>query len=133
MIRIVVGQVGYDGPGSADSVVTAAGRALRDAGHEVVHVGTQQAADQVAGTAIQEDADVVALWVGDRADTDLLTGVVAHLGERQACDVAVLVVGAGPDDGRSLAAGGVAAAFPAGTPASEVVRWVAAHLGAGPA
>jgi len=53
MIRIVMVAHG------ADQAGVAAGRALRDAGHEVVHGGTQVLARRVAAVVEQEDADVV--------------------------------------------------------------------------
>lgn len=51
------------GPGDADEDRTAQvlARALRDAGVEVVYTDRPQAADQLAATVVQEDADAVAV------------------------------------------------------------------------
>lgn len=53
------------------------GRALRDAGHEVIYLGPDHSPEQVVATAIQEDADVVGLTVED--DADRITALLAEL------------------------------------------------------
>ena len=45
-------------------------RALREAGHEVVHAGSLSAPEQVAAAAIQEDVDVVALVAAAAEDVE---------------------------------------------------------------
>lgn len=53
------------------------GRALRDAGHEVIYLGPDHSPEQVVATAIQEDADVVGLTAED--DADRITALLAEL------------------------------------------------------
>ena len=57
-----------------DQTFGVAARALRDAGHEIVHGGAIGSAGQIAAVAFQEDVDVVLLIGGEEAD-----GVAAEL------------------------------------------------------
>ena len=57
-LRIIVAKPGLDGHDRGAKVVA---RALRDAGFEVVYTGLHQTPEQIAETAIQEDADAVGL------------------------------------------------------------------------
>lgn len=63
-------------------VAGAVPRALRDAGHEVVHAGGTVAPDQVAATAVQEDVHVVVLLdaVAGGQTRDLVAGVLVDGG-----------------------------------------------------
>lgn len=63
------------------------GRALRDAGHEVIYLGPDHTPEQIAATAVQEDADLIALAVG--ADDQLEIRLTALLTERDADDIIV--------------------------------------------
>ena len=56
--RIIVAKPGLDGHDRGAKVVA---RALRDAGFEVIYTGLHQTPEQIAETAIQEDADAVGL------------------------------------------------------------------------
>jgi methylmalonyl-CoA mutase C-terminal domain/subunit len=57
-LRVVLAKPGLDGHDVGAKVVA---RALRDAGMEVVYTGLRQTPEAIAGIALQEDADVVAL------------------------------------------------------------------------
>jgi methylmalonyl-CoA mutase, C-terminal domain len=57
-IRVVLAKPGLDGHDQGAKVVV---RALLDAGMEVIYTGLRQTPEQVAGIALQEDVDVVAL------------------------------------------------------------------------
>jgi methylmalonyl-CoA mutase C-terminal domain/subunit len=93
MLRIVIGR---PGPEDEPSAVVALARALRDAGHEVIHAGPQDEAEALAAAAVQEDADVVALLTGDeeeaRGTTDLLLGLLGSSG----ADEVLVVAGRSP-------------------------------------
>ena len=56
--RVIVAKPGLDGHDRGAKVVA---RALRDAGFEVIYTGLHQTPEQIAETAIQEDADAVGL------------------------------------------------------------------------
>ena len=56
--RVIVAKPGLDGHDRGAKVVA---RALRDAGFEVIYTGLFQTPEQIAETAVQEDADAVGL------------------------------------------------------------------------
>ena len=56
--RVVVAKPGLDGHDRGAKMIT---RALRDAGFEVIYTGLHQTPEQIAETALQEDADAVGL------------------------------------------------------------------------
>lgn len=53
------------------------GRALRDAGHEVIYLGPDHTPEQIAATAIQEDVHVIGLTAA--ADAERITALLAGL------------------------------------------------------
>jgi methylmalonyl-CoA mutase C-terminal domain/subunit len=72
-LRIVVGE-----PGLA--------RALRDAGHEVIYTGPDHTPEQIVATAIQEDADLIAL-----SEATVAMELTALLTERAIDDIVARV------------------------------------------
>ena len=77
--RVVVGAV------KDDARARAAARRLRDAGHEVIFVGGQQSVEQLARTAVAEDAAQI---VAD-ADVDNLRRLVEECEALDAADITV--------------------------------------------
>ena len=71
--RVVVAKPGLDGHDRGVKVIA---RALRDAGFEVIYTGLFQTPEQVAETALQEDADAVGLSVLSGAHMTLFPRVV---------------------------------------------------------
>jgi len=70
--RVIVAKPGLDGHDRGAKVVA---RALRDAGFEVIYTGLHQTPEQIAETAIQEDADaVVPVEPGLRDDHSIRLG-----------------------------------------------------------
>ena len=125
-IRVVIAKPGLDGHDRGAKVVA---RALRDAGVEVIYTGLHQTPEQIVETAIQEDADVIGLSVLSGAHLTLFPRVVDLLRERDAEDI--VVFGGGiipPDDVAELESAGVAKVFGPGTPTSEIVGWLRAHV-----
>src|SRR5580765_3825575 len=88
--RVIVAKPGLDGHDRGAKVVA---RALRDAGFEVIYTGLFQTPEQIAETAIQEDADAVGLSCHSGAHMTLFPKVVKELRARGAEDV--VVVGGG--------------------------------------
>ena len=84
--RIIVAKPGLDGHDRGAKVVA---RALRDAGFEVIYTGLHQTPEQIAETAIQEDADAVGLSCHSGAHMTLFPKVVAELRARGAGDILV--------------------------------------------
>ncbi len=71
--RILVGAISGEGDMSARA------RALRDAGNEVVLVGSGQTAEQLLGAAVAEDADEVVVGASE-VEMARLISVRAELG-----------------------------------------------------
>jgi methylmalonyl-CoA mutase C-terminal domain/subunit len=126
-IRVVVAKPGLDGHDRGAKVIS---RALRDAGMEVVYTGLHQTPEQIAQTAIQEDADVVGLSILSGAHLTLVPRVVRLLREQQAADVVVVAGGTIPDEDREALLGeGVAAVFTPGTPTGEITAFIRERVG----
>src|SRR5881227_3368183 len=93
--RVVVAKPGLDGHDRGVKVIA---RALRDAGFEVIYTGLFQTPEQVAETALQEDADAVGLSVLSGAHMTLFPRIVALLREKGVGDVLVFGGGIIPAD-----------------------------------
>jgi methylmalonyl-CoA mutase, C-terminal domain len=125
--RIVVAKPGLDGHDRGAKIVA---RALRDAGFEVIYTGLHQTPEQIAETAIQEDADAVGLSCHSGAHMTLFPRVVQLLREQGAADVVVFGGGIVPrDDIPKLKAQGIEEIFTPGAPTTEIVAWLRGKLG----
>ena len=92
---------------------------------EVIYTGLHQTPEQIAETAIQEDADAVGLSILSGAHMTLVPRVVQLLSEQGAGDVVVTVGGTIPaDDIPELKKLGVAEVFTPGAPTDEIVDFV---------
>ena len=119
---MVIAKPGLDGHDRGAKVIA---RALRDAGFEVIYTGLYQTPEQVAETALQEDADAVGLSVLSGAHLTLFPRVVELLRERGLSHVIVFGGGIIPDDdAATLAAAGVARVFTPGTPLPDITKWL---------
>jgi methylmalonyl-CoA mutase C-terminal domain/subunit len=124
--RIIVAKPGLDGHDRGAKVVA---RALRDAGFEVIYTGLHQTPEQIAETAIQEDADGVGLSCHSGAHMTLFPTVVKLLRERGAGDIVVFGGGIIPkDDIPKLQAEGIERLFTPGAPTGEIVAWLRERL-----
>jgi methylmalonyl-CoA mutase C-terminal domain/subunit len=125
MLRIVVAKPGLDGHDRGVKVVA---RCLRDAGHEVVYTGLRQTPQQIAETAIQEDADLVGLSVLSGAHMTLFAKLMEQLAERDATDIGVFGGGIVPEeDLPALESMGVAKIFTPGATTTQITDWVTAY------
>jgi methylmalonyl-CoA mutase C-terminal domain/subunit len=126
--RVVIAKPGLDGHDRGAKVIA---RALRDAGFEVIYTGLHQTPEQVAETALQEDADAVGLSVLSGAHNTLFRRVVALLREKGVDDVLVFGGGIIPDDDiPALEEAGVSAIFTPGAPLSAIAGWLEESLDA---
>jgi methylmalonyl-CoA mutase C-terminal domain/subunit len=124
--RIIIAKPGLDGHDRGAKVVA---RALRDAGYEVIYTGLHQTPEQIAETAIQEDADAVGLSIHSGAHMTLFPRVVQLLRDRGAEEVVVFGGGIIPtEDIEPLKASGIEKIFTPGTPTSEIVEWLRGRL-----
>jgi len=126
--RIVVAKVGLDGHDRGAKVIS---RALRDAGFEVIYTGLRQTPEQVAETALQEDADAVGLSLLSGAHMTLFPRVMEELRSRGLDDVLVFGGGIIPQpDIDKLKAQGVAELFTPGSTMASITDWLAQALDA---
>ena len=126
--RVVVAKPGLDGHDRGAKVIA---RALRDAGFEVIYTGLHQTPEQVAETAVQEDADAVGLSLLSGAHMTLFPKVMKVLEEKGVGDVLLFGGGIIPEaDIATLKEQGVAAIFTPGAPMQTIVDWLAEALDA---
>jgi len=127
--RVVMAKPGLDGHDRGVKVVA---RGLRDAGFEVIYTGLHQTPEQIAETAVQEDADAVGLSLLSGAHMTLMPRIVELLKEKGAEGVLVFGGGIIPDaDIPKLKKLGVAAVFTPGTPMKTISEWLRAELDQG--
>jgi methylmalonyl-CoA mutase C-terminal domain/subunit len=124
--RIVIAKPGLDGHDRGAKIVA---RALRDAGYEVIYTGLHQTPEQIAETAIQEDADAVGLSGHSGAHMTLFPRVVQLLREQGADDVFVFGGGIIPrEDIPKLKEKGIEEIFTPGAPTTTIVEWLRTRL-----
>jgi methylmalonyl-CoA mutase C-terminal domain/subunit len=124
--RIVIAKPGLDGHDRGAKVVA---RALRDAGYEVIYTGLHQTPEQIAETAIQEDADAVGLSIHSGAHMTLFPRVAQLLRDRGAEDVVLFAGGIIPkEDVPRLKEQGIEEIFTPGTPTSAIIDWLRGRL-----
>ena len=121
-IRVLLGKIGLDGHDRGIRMVAAW---LRDAGMEVVYVGTHQTAERLARAASEEDADVIGLSFQGADHVPLCKQMVEQM---KACGLQdrLLVVGGNIPrvDIPVLKEMGVDAVFASGTPMSKSVTYI---------
>ena len=124
--RVIVAKPGLDGHDRGAKVVA---RALRDAGFEVIYTGLHQTPEQIAETAIQEDADAVGLSSHSGAHMTLFPKVVGALRERGADDILVFAGGIIPaGDIPALEAAGIEKVFTPGASTGDIAAWLSDRL-----
>src|SRR5256885_15516825 len=124
--RVVIAKPGLDGHDRGAKVIA---RALRDAGFEVIYTGLHQTPEQVAETALQEDADAVGLSVLSGAHNTLFPRIASLLREQGVGDVLVFGGGIIPDDDiPELERDGVAAVLTPRASLSTIAGWLEAAL-----
>ena len=121
-IRVVVAKPGLDGHDRGAKIIA---RALRDAGMEVIYTGLHQTPEQIAETAIQEDADAIGISILSGAHMTLVPKIVELLEAQGVDDVLLTVGGTIPTrDIEELKQLGVAGVFTPGTPTDEIVEFI---------
>jgi methylmalonyl-CoA mutase C-terminal domain/subunit len=124
--RIVVAKPGLDGHDRGAKIVA---RALRDAGYEVIYTGLHQTPEQIAETAIQEDADAVGLSCHSGAHMTLFPRVVQLLRDQGAGDIVVFGGGIIPrEDIPKLKERGIEEIFTPGAPTRAIIEWLRGRL-----
>lgn len=126
--RVVIAKPGLDGHDRGAKVIA---RALRDAGFEVIYTGLHQTPEQIAETALQEDADAVGLSLLSGAHMTLFPKVLELLAARGIGDVVVFGGGIIPEaDIGPLKELGVGELFTPGTTLASIEGWLEEALDA---
>ena len=113
-IRILMAKPGLDGHDRGIKVLAAA---YRDAGMEVIYLGLRQTPEKIVSSALQEDADVIALSSLNNAHMTIFPNILKLMKENKIDDV--LLVGGGiipKKDVLTLEDMGVGKLFGPGTP-----------------
>ena len=121
-IRIVMAKPGLDGHDRGIKVLAAA---YRDAGMEVIYLGLRQTPEMIVSSALQEDADVIALSSLNNAHNTIFVNVLSLM-EQKGLDN-VLLVGGGiipQKDMEILENKGVGKLFGPGTPVQETIDYI---------
>ena len=125
-IRVLAAKPGLDGHDRGIKVIASA---LMDAGMEVIYTGLRQTPQQIVETAVQEDADVIALSVLSGAHAYLFPRVMELLKEKKVDDVLVLGGGIIPEeDIPELKECGISAVFGPGTSTTEIADYIKNNL-----
>ena len=125
--KVLLAKMGLDGHDRGVKVIA---RAMRDAGFEVVYMGMRVTADQIAQTALQEDADVLGISILSGAHMRLMPRLTNALTERGLKgDVLLLVGGTIPeDDVEPLREMGVQGVFPVGSFTTDMIDFINANV-----
>ena len=121
-IRIVMAKPGLDGHDRGIKVLAAA---YRDAGMEVIYLGLRQTPEMIVSSALQEDADVIALSSLNNAHNTIFVNVLSLMEEKRLNNV--LLVGGGiipKKDMEVLENKGVGKLFGPGTPVKETIDYI---------
>ena len=121
-IRIVMAKPGLDGHDRGIKVLAAA---YRDAGMEVIYLGLRQTPEMIVSSALQEDADVIALSSLNNAHNTIFVNVLSLMEEKRLDNV--LLVGGGiipKRDMEVLENKGVGKLFGPGTPVQETIDYI---------
>ena len=121
-IRIVMAKPGLDGHDRGIKVLAAA---YRDAGMEVIYLGLRQTPEMIVSSALQEDADVIALSSLNNAHNTIFVNVLSLMEEKGLDNV--LLVGGGiipKKDMEVLENKGVGKLFGPGTPVQETIHYI---------
>ena len=121
-IRIVMAKPGLDGHDRGIKVLAAA---YRDAGMEVIYLGLRQTPEMIVSSALQEDADVIALSSLNNAHNTIFINVLDLMKEKGLNNV--LLVGGGiipKKDMETLENRGVGKLFGPGTPVQTTIDYI---------
>lgn len=121
-IRAVLGMLGAD---VHNKGLRTFGRRLRDLGAEVIYLGDHNTAEQLANSAVAEDADVIGVSFGMASYVPHCQKLSAALKEIGAEDIPIMVGGlVHREDTQALHDVGVQGVFTPGHTLDEVVAWL---------
>ena len=120
--KILISKVGYDGHNRGAKLLTTW---LRNAGMEVVYLGTHQMPEAVIEAAVQEDVDIVGISYLGGDHLKYTPKLVQLMKEKGLEDRPLIVGGIIPrQDIPALKEQGVAEVFVPGSPISQIVNFI---------
>ncbi len=121
-VRVLMAKVGLDGHDRGVKVVA---RALRDGGMEVIYTGLHRTPEQVVGSGLQEDVDVIGVSLLSGAHMTLLPRLLELMREQGIGDKILIAGGVMPDeDVAALKQMGVSEILGQDTPPADIVAAV---------
>jgi methylmalonyl-CoA mutase C-terminal domain/subunit len=121
-LKVIISMIGLDSHTTGAEVVATL---LRDAGFEVVYLGTNQTPAMIVDAAIDEDADVIGISL-HASNFALVDDLMDLVEKRQLTDVPVVCGGhIPPQQIERLLARGVAKVFPPGSSGDAIVKYLA--------
>ncbi|OGA71096.1 MAG: hypothetical protein A3G81_12990 [Betaproteobacteria bacterium RIFCSPLOWO2_12_FULL_65_14] len=121
-IKVIISMIGLDSHTTGAEVVATL---LRDAGFEVVYLGTNQTPAMIVNAAIEEDADVIGVSL-HASNFALVEDLMSLIEEHELTDVPVVCGGnIPPKQIEQLLARGVARVFPPGSSGDAIVEYFA--------
>ncbi|MDY6844208.1 MAG: cobalamin-dependent protein [Thermodesulfobacteriota bacterium] len=121
-IRILLGKVGLDGHDRGVRMIAAW---LRDAGMEVVYIGTHNTPERTIAIAIEEDVNIIGLSFQGADHIPLLKEVTDNIRKKDLTDVLLIVGGNIPKkDIQTLKEMGVHEVFPVGAMMHSIVDYI---------
>ncbi len=124
-IRVIVSMIGLDSHTTGAEVVATL---LRDAGFEVIYLGTNQTPEMIVKTAIDEDADVVGISLHG-SNFALVEELMDLVAKHKLTDVPVVCGGhIPPKQAERLQARGVAKIFLPGSSGEAIVEYLSGCL-----
>ena len=125
-IRVLAAKPGLDGHDRGIRVIASA---LMDAGMEVIYTGLRQTPQQIVESAIQEDADVIAMSILSGAHDYLFPRVMELLKDKGIKDILVIGGGIIPDeDVPALKKSGISEIFGPGTRTDKIATYIRENL-----
>ncbi|TAK87195.1 MAG: methylmalonyl-CoA mutase [Betaproteobacteria bacterium] len=121
-MKVILSMIGLDSHTTGAEVVATL---LRDAGFEVVYLGTNQTPAMIVDAAIEEDADVIGISL-HASNFALVDDLMDLIEKHQLTDVPVVCGGhVPPQQIERLLARGVAKVFPPGSSGNAIVDYLA--------
>jgi methylmalonyl-CoA mutase, C-terminal domain len=121
-IKVIVSMIGLDSHTTGGEVVAAL---LRDAGFEVVYLGTNRTPAMIVNAALEEDADVIGIS-SHASNFALIEELMKMVEEQGLADIPVVCGGnIPPDQIEKLLARGVAKVFTPGSSGDAIVECLA--------
>ncbi len=122
-IRVLLAKAGLDGHNRGIQLV---GKALRDAGMEVVYGGLRITPQEVVEMSIQEDVDVVGISIFSGGLMTIIPKIYRAMQENEATRDIPMVVGGilPPADAEELKRMGIKGVFGPGSDLEEIVEFI---------